>query len=116
MEKVFVAEEHSNQIDDTVLNFELNKELFELLQIIQLAYIKSIKDVSWWYGWNWKIPTSWCTFSFFFSLQKESHWFVIVTPIGSAVALLGGLTYHSMFGINDFNRNSQLLQGQFIWC
>ena len=45
----------------------------------------------------------------FFALQKEAHRFVIVAPTGSA-ALLGGSTYHLMFGINDFNSNSQLSQ------
>ena len=33
--------------------------------------------------------------------QNESYRFVIVAPTGSAAALLGGSTYHSMFGIND---------------
>ena len=46
----------------------------------------------------------------FFALQKEAHQFVIVAPTGSAAALLGGSTYHSMFGINDFNSKSQLSQ------
>jgi cysteine synthase len=38
----------------------------------------------------------------FFKHKKESHRFVIVAPTGSAAALLGGSTYHYMFGINDF--------------
>ena len=46
--------------------------------------------------------------SIFFALQKEAHQFVVVAPTGSAAALLGGSTYHSMFGINDFNSNAQL--------
>jgi hypothetical protein len=46
----------------------------------------------------------------FFALQKEAHHFFIVAPTGSAAALLGGSTYHSMFGINDFNSNLQLSQ------
>ena len=41
---------------------------------------------------------------------KEAHRFVIVAPTGSAAALLGGSTYHSIFGINDFNNHSQLSQ------
>ena len=39
--------------------------------------------------------------SHFFELCQEAHWFVIVAPTGSAAALLGGSTYHYMFGIND---------------
>ena len=37
----------------------------------------------------------------FFELRNESHRFVVVAPTGSAAALLGGSTYHSMFGVND---------------
>ena len=38
----------------------------------------------------------------FFQRKKESHRFIIIAPTGSAAALLGGSTYHYMFGINDF--------------
>ena len=38
----------------------------------------------------------------FFERKKESHRFIIVAPTGSAAALLGGSTYHYMFGINDY--------------
>jgi hypothetical protein len=38
----------------------------------------------------------------FFQRKKESHRFTVVAPTGSAAALLGGSTYHYMFGINDF--------------
>ena len=38
----------------------------------------------------------------FFKRKKESHRFIVVAPTGSAAALLGGSTYHYMFGINDF--------------
>ncbi|KAF8219954.1 hypothetical protein L208DRAFT_1068589, partial [Tricholoma matsutake] len=37
-----------------------------------------------------------------FKHKKESHRFVVVAPTGSAAALLSGLTYHYMLGINDF--------------
>ncbi|KAF8219039.1 hypothetical protein L208DRAFT_1218367, partial [Tricholoma matsutake] len=51
----------------------------------------------------------------FFKHKKESHHFVIVVPTGSAAALLGGSTYHYMFGINDFTSNKsanlQLAEG-----
>ena len=39
--------------------------------------------------------------SSFFEGRKEAHRFVIVAPTGTAAALLGGSTYHSMFGINE---------------
>jgi hypothetical protein len=37
----------------------------------------------------------------FFAQRKEAHRFIVVAPTGTAAALLGGSTYHSMFGIND---------------
>ncbi|KAJ3521123.1 hypothetical protein NMY22_g12441 [Coprinellus aureogranulatus] len=37
----------------------------------------------------------------FFNLRRESHRLIVVAPTGSAAALLGGMTYHSAFGIND---------------
>ena len=36
-----------------------------------------------------------------FEARNESHRFIIVAPTGTAAALLGGSTYHHMFGIND---------------
>ncbi len=39
--------------------------------------------------------------SLFFELRKESNRFVIVAPTGTAASLLGGSTYHYMFGINE---------------
>ncbi|KAF8229334.1 hypothetical protein L208DRAFT_1286883, partial [Tricholoma matsutake] len=36
----------------------------------------------------------------FFALKKETHHLVIVAPTGSTAALLGGSTYHYMFGID----------------
>ncbi|KAF8223223.1 hypothetical protein L208DRAFT_1318003 [Tricholoma matsutake] len=47
-----------------------------------------------------------------FELKKESHWFVVVAPTGSAAALLGGSTYHYMFGINDFKTGSKAVNLQ----
>ena len=37
----------------------------------------------------------------FFELRKEMNRFVIVAPTGTAASLLGGSTYHYMFGINE---------------
>ncbi|KAF8240921.1 hypothetical protein L208DRAFT_1230847, partial [Tricholoma matsutake] len=36
----------------------------------------------------------------FFAERKESHHLTVVAPTRSVAALLGGSTYHSMFGIN----------------
>ena len=43
----------------------------------------------------------------FFECKKESHRIVVVAPTGSAAALLGGSTYHYMFGINDFTGSNK---------
>ena len=37
----------------------------------------------------------------FFNLTNQSHRFVVVAPTGSAAALLGGSTYHYLFGFGD---------------
>jgi hypothetical protein len=39
--------------------------------------------------------------SHFFELRNETGRFVIVAPTGTAASLLGGSTYHYMFGINE---------------
>jgi len=39
----------------------------------------------------------------FFKERNESYLFIVVAPTGSAAALLGGSTYHSLFGISDYN-------------
>lgn len=49
----------------------------------------------------------------FFSYKNKSHWLVIVAPTGSAAALLGGSTYHYMFGIDSdgqWSTGAQLAQ------
>ena len=40
----------------------------------------------------------------FFKNRNEAHRFAIVAPTGNAAFLLGGTTYHSMFGISDGKR------------
>jgi len=39
--------------------------------------------------------------SHFFELHNETNRFVIVAPTGTTASLLGGSTYHYMFGINE---------------
>ena len=41
----------------------------------------------------------------YFIMRNESFRFIIVAPTGSAAALLGGSTYHSVLGINEKNGN-----------
>ena len=42
----------------------------------------------------------------FFAYKNEMHWLVLVAPTGSAAALLGGSTYHYMFGIDSDGHKS----------
>jgi hypothetical protein len=42
----------------------------------------------------------------YFKDREESHRLLLVAPTGSAAAQLGGSTYHSLFGISDFNERS----------
>ena len=113
LEKSFVAGEHANKIDDTVLKFGLNKEQERAFRIVANHSVSPYQDQLKMYlggmGGTGKSRVL-AALSDFFALQKEAHRFVIVAPTGSAAALLGGSTYHSMFGINDFNSNSQLSQ------
>jgi hypothetical protein len=44
----------------------------------------------------------------FFNQKKESHRLVIVAPTGSVAALLGGSTYHYMFGISQDHASSTI--------
>ncbi|KAH7918710.1 hypothetical protein BV22DRAFT_1024132, partial [Leucogyrophana mollusca] len=37
----------------------------------------------------------------FFAMRNESHRMIALAPTGSAAALLGGYTYHSVLGIRD---------------
>ena len=41
----------------------------------------------------------------FFELRWESHRFAIIAPTGSAAALVGGSTYHSVLNVGDFQGN-----------
>ena len=46
--------------------------------------------------------------SAFFEARNEAHKFIIVAPTETAAALLGGSTYHSMFGINERMSSNKL--------
>jgi hypothetical protein len=113
LEKSFVAGEHKVQIDETVTKFELNKEQERAFRIIANHSISPYTDQLKMYlggmGGTGKSRVL-EALSDFFSLRKEAHRFIIVAPTGTAAALLGGSTYHSMFGINDFNTKSQQSQ------
>ena len=102
-----------DQINEIVLKYRLSKEQERAFRIIANHSVCPYRDQLKMYlggmGGTGKSRVL-EALSNFFSLRKEAHRFVIVAPTGSAAALLGGSTYHSMFGINDFNTKSQQSQ------
>lgn len=44
----------------------------------------------------------------FFTLRNESHRFAVIAPTGSAAAMIGGSTYHSLLDVNDFQSGGSL--------
>lgn len=104
LEKDFHVEEESNLIDSTVVKFTLNREQERAFRIIANHAISVEHDQLWMYvggmGGTGKSRVI-KALSHFFTARNEAHRFVIVAPTGTAAALLGGSTYHSMFGINE---------------
>ena len=45
----------------------------------------------------------------FFDQRNESHRFITVAPTGSAASIIGGSTYHSMFGIHEKSNTRKTL-------
>lgn len=48
----------------------------------------------------------------YFELRNESHRLVVVAPTGTAASLLGGSTYHYLFGINEATTVSKMQLAQ----
>ena len=44
----------------------------------------------------------------YFALRNESHRFAVIVPTGSAAAMIGGSTYHSLLDVNDFHLGGSL--------
>lgn len=96
---------HDQQfIDETVTDFDLNKEQERAFRIIAnhatLRRPEQLKMYIGGMGGTGKSQVIKALISFF-SKRKESHRMLILAPTGSAAALLGGYTYHSALGIND---------------
>ena len=104
LERDFCVEGVSNLIDSTVNEFSLNVEQECAFRIIANHVISPDRDQLRMYlggmGGTGKSRVI-KALSAFFTARNEAHRFIIVAPTGSAAALLGGSTYHSMFGIND---------------
>ena len=103
-EKNFCVEGVSDAVNATVKSFSLNSEQERAFRIIANHTIsESPEQLRMYLGGMGRTGKSQVikALSFFFETRREAHRFIIVAPTGSAAALLGGSTYHSMFGIND---------------
>jgi hypothetical protein len=111
LERRFHAGDHQDHIDTTVADFCLNAEQERAFRMVANHATSPYSDVLRLYiggmGGTGKSQVL-KALSHFFSLRNESHRFTVVAPTGSAAALVGGSTYHFMFGINDHNNNSNV--------
>jgi PIF1-like helicase len=102
--------EYQNLITSTVNNFSLNKEQECTFQIISNHAICSNSEQLRMYtggmGGTGKSQVIKALLQFS-TARNEAHCFIIA-PTGTAVALLGGSTYHSMFDINDKSSTSKV--------
>ena len=98
------VEKEQNIIDSTVSDFSLNTEQERAFCIIAnhastekpeqlIMYIGGMAGT----GKSQVIKA----LTAFFNRRNESHRIVITAPTGTAAALVGGSTYHSILGIND---------------
>ena len=104
LEKSFHVDHLSEVIQDNVKIFSLNTEQERAFRIIANHAISANPEQLRMYlggmGGTGKTQVI-KALSSFFEGRKEAHRFIIVAPTGAAAALLGGSTYHSMFGINE---------------
>ena len=104
LDKDFHVRGASDLIDASVHKFSLNKEQERAFRIIANHAVspnpERLRMCISGMGGTGKTQVI-KALSHFFSSRKEAHRFIIVAPTGTAAALLGGSTYHSMFGINE---------------
>jgi len=113
LEKKFHNHEFQFQIEDSVVKYSLNEEQERSFRIVANHAVSPCAEQLKMYlggiGGTGKSQVL-KALSHFFAVRNESHRFIIVAPTGSAAALLGGSTYHYMFGINEYSGNSNLSQ------
>jgi len=104
---------HQKIITESIDKFHLNSERKRAFQIIANHAVSQSDDQLKMYlggmGGTGKSQVL-KALSYFFESRNESHRFTIVAPTGSAAALLGGSTYHYLFGINEYTKISNLSQ------
>src|ERR1700683_2740845 len=98
------VEKEQNIIDNTVSNFLLNTDQKRAFHIIaNHASTQKPKQLIMYIGGMAGTGKSQVikTLMAFFERQNEAHRLIVVAPTGTAAALVGGSTYHSILGIND---------------
>ena len=104
---------HQKIITKSIEKFNLNSEQKRAVQIIANHAVSECDDQLKMYlegmGGTGKSQVL-KALSYFFKARNESHRFTIVAPTGSAAALLGGSTYHYLFGINEYTKMSSMSQ------
>ena len=109
LHRSFVRAGHSECVSDTVSHFSLNAEQERAFRIIANHAIsphpEQLRMNLGGMGGTGKTQVL-KALAHFFKERNEAHRFVVVAPTGTAAALLGGSTYHYMFGINErMNQN-----------
>jgi len=104
LHRSYVRVGHSECVSDTIAKFSLNAEQERAFRIIANHAISQHPDQLRMnlggMGGTGKSQVL-KALAYFFKERNEAHRFVVVAPTGTAAALLGGSTYHSMFGINE---------------
>ena len=95
---------HKQVIDPIVKKFDLNKEQQRAFRIVAnhacSSYSEQLKMYIGGMGGTGKTQVLKALMEFF-ELTNQSEKFVVVAPTGTAAALLGGSTYHYLFGFGD---------------
>jgi hypothetical protein len=104
LEKRFHAPTYSGAIDRICLQFKLNAEQQRAFKIVaNHIVLPSSGQLKMYIGGMGGTGKSQVlkAIAAFFTSRNEAYRFTVVAPTGSAAALLGGSTYHSVLGIND---------------
>jgi len=113
LEKKFHNSEFQFQIEDSIVKYSLNVEQERAFHIVANHAVSPCSEqLKMYIGGIGGTGKSWVlqALSHFFAVHTELHRFVVVAPTGNAAVLLGGSTYHYLFGINEYSGNSNLSQ------
>ena len=113
LEKKCRSTEWSAVIQDVMVEFNLNREQQRAFSIVANHAVNADSEPLKMYiggmGGTGKTQVLKALMKFF-DVRNESHRLVVVAPTGTAASLLGGSTYHYMFGISDLNENQNNTQ------